>query len=46
MSNTVKYWVSFKMSKSDDKIERCYSNTYQTDNQINEYFEISCGGVL
>lgn len=40
-----KYWINFKMSKSDDKIERCYSNTYQTKKQWDEYFERSCGGV-
>ena len=39
------YWISFKMSKSDDKIERCYSNTFQTTKQWNEYFERKCGGV-
>jgi hypothetical protein len=39
------YWISFKMSKSDDKIERCYSNTFKTTKQWNEYFERKCGGV-
>ena len=41
----VKYWISFKMQKSDEKIDMVYSYKNKTTAEWNECFERSCGGV-
>ena len=40
-----KYWISFQMQKSNTKKEYVYCFTYNTDEQWDDYFEESCGGV-
>ena len=40
-----KYYVSFRMQKSDKKIERVYSSINKTTKEWNDYFDKSCGGV-
>lgn len=40
-----KYWINFQMQKSKPKVERVYSSTYKSDDEWDEYFEKSCGGV-
>lgn len=40
-----RYYIVFQMQISELKFEKVFFNSKQTDEEIDEYFEDSCGGV-